>query len=65
MLIRLMGEEKFDQGLRDYFDKYKYENTVGDNLWDALQPYADFYIKDFMRAWITQPGYPVLQRQGK
>lgn len=64
MLIRLMGEEKFDQGLRDYFDKYKYENTVGDNLWDALQPYADFYIKDFMRAWITQPGYPVLQRQG-
>lgn len=64
MLIRLMGEEKFDQGLRDYFDKYKYENTVGDNLWDTLQSYADFDVKDFMRAWITQPGYPVLQRQG-
>lgn len=64
MLIRLMDEEKFDQGLRDYFDHYKYCNTVGDDLWASLQPYADFDIKDFMHAWITQPGYPVLQRQG-
>lgn len=62
MLIRLMGEDKFDQGLRYYFDQYKYQNTVGDNLWDALQPYAEFNIKDFMHAWITQPGYPVLQK---
>lgn len=65
MLIRLMGEEKFDQGIRYYFDQYKYKNTVGDNLWDALQPYADFNIKDFMHAWLTQPGYPVLERQGE
>lgn len=64
MLIRLMGEEKFDQGIRDYFDKHKYDNTVGDNLWEALQPYADFNVKDFMHAWISQPGYPVLQKQG-
>ena len=64
MLIRLMGEEKFDQGLRAYFDQHKYNNTVGDDLWAALQPYADFDIRDFMHAWITQPGYPVLQRQG-
>ena len=65
MLVRLMGEEKFDQGLRDYFDHYKYRNTVGDDLWASLQPYADFDIKDFMHAWITQPGYPVLWKQGK
>lgn len=65
MLIRLMGEEKFDQGLRDYFDHHKYHNTVGDDLWASLQPYADFDIKDFMHAWVTQPGYPVLQKQGK
>lgn len=64
MLIRLMGEDKFDQGIRSYFDQHKYQNTVGDNLWEALQPYADFDIKNFMHAWITQPGYPVLQQQG-
>ena len=64
MLIRLMGEENFFQGICYYFDRYKYGNTVGDDLWNALQLYADFDIKDFMHAWITQPGYPVLCRQG-
>lgn len=64
MLIRLMGEEKFDQGVRDYFQKYQYQNTVGDDLWTCLQPYADFDVKDFMHAWISQPGYPALQKSG-
>lgn len=61
MLIRMLGEEKFDQGLRDYFDKYKYQNTVGNDLWLALQPYADFNVADFMNAWISQPGYPAIK----
>ena len=60
MLMRLMGQENFFKGLRDYFNKYKYTNTTGDDLWDALQPYADFDIKNFMDAWITQPGFPVI-----
>lgn len=61
MLIRLLGEDKFDQGVQAYFGQYKYHNTVGDDLWRALQPYADFDVKDFMHAWISQPGYPALQ----
>jgi len=61
MLIRLMGEEKFNQGICDYFDKHKYSNTEGNDLWESLQPHADFDIKDFMHAWITQPGFPALR----
>lgn len=61
MLIRLMGEEKFLQGVHDYFDRHKYQNAVGDDLWKALQPYADFDVKEFMHEWISQPGYPALQ----
>lgn len=64
MLIRLLGEDQFDRGVRDYFDKHKYQNTIGDDLWAALQPYADFNVKDFMHAWISQPGYPEI-RDGK
>ncbi len=60
MLIRLMGVEQFLLGIRDYFKQYRYSNTVGDNLWDALNKYADFDVKDFMNTWIRQPGYPVL-----
>jgi len=61
MLITLMGEENFYKGLRDYFVEFQYRNTVGDDLWNKLQPYADFNVKDFMHAWISQPGYPSLQ----
>ena len=60
MLIRLMGWEKFCEGIREYFDKYQYQNTVGDNLWDALAPYADFEPKKLMHSFIERPGYPVV-----
>ena len=60
MLMRLMGQGNFFKGLRDYFKAHKYGNTTGDDLWAALQPYADFEIKEFMDAWITQPGFPVI-----
>ena len=60
MLMRLMGEENFYRGVRDYFAEYQYQNTVGDDLWDKLQPYADFGVKNLMHIWISQPGYPMI-----
>lgn len=60
MLIRLMGWKEFCKGILDYFEKYAYKNTVGDDLWMALQPYAGFEVKEFMHAFIDEPGYPVL-----
>ncbi|MBQ6147678.1 M1 family metallopeptidase [Candidatus Saccharibacteria bacterium] len=60
MLIRLMTPSKFFKGIKDYFEKFKYKNTVGDDLWDCLTPYTNFDVKTFMNAWISQPGYPVL-----
>ena len=60
MLIRLMGWEAFCKGVADYFDKYKYKNTVGDDLWACLKPYAEFDPKELMHAFIDRPGYPVI-----
>ena len=60
MLLRLMGEKPFFSGLKNYFKSHKYGNTTGNDLWLALQPYADFDVKAFMDAWITQPGFPVI-----
>ena len=61
MLIRLMGWENFCKGVADYFNKYKYENTVGDDLWQSLKPYAKFDPKKLMHAFIDKPGYPVIE----
>ena len=60
MVIRLMGWENFCKGISDYFEKYQYQNTIGDNLWDALNEYADFDVKKMMHAFIDYPGYPVI-----
>ena len=60
MVIRLMGWENFCKGIQDYFEKYKYQNTIGDNLWDALNEYADFDVKKMLHAFIDEPGYPVI-----
>ena len=60
MLIRLMGWENFCKGIRVYFNKFKYQNTVGDDLWEALKPYAEFDPKKLMHAFIDKPGYPVI-----
>ncbi|MBR3228764.1 M1 family metallopeptidase [Candidatus Saccharibacteria bacterium] len=64
MLIRLMGWKNFTKGLTDYFKKYKYQNTVGDDLWNSLKPYADFDPKKLMHAFIDKPGYPVVTNEG-
>lgn len=63
MLMRLLGESKFFKGLKDYFQKYQYQNTSGDDLWFCLQKYADFDIKKLMDAWILQPGFPMLTKK--
>lgn len=60
MVIRAMGWDDFTAGIRDYFEEYKYGNTIGDNLWDALNKYASFDVKKMMHAFIDQPGYPVI-----
>ena len=61
MLMRLMGEQNFLKGLRDYFEKHQYKNTTGDDLWAALQTYAEFNVSDFMNQWITRPGFPIIE----
>ncbi len=64
MTVRLMGWENFCKGIADYFEKYKYHNTVGDDLWNALNRYAEFDVGKMMHAFIDQPGYPVIKNEG-
>ncbi len=61
MLIREMGEENFFSGIKAYFEKNQYKNADAGDLWAALEPFArGFSVRDFMTAWLTQPGYPVI-----
>lgn len=60
MLMRAIGEQNFFKGLKDYFQKFQYMNTTGDDLWACLQKYAEFDVKKLMDSWILQSGFPVI-----
>ena len=60
MVRKLIGEEAFRAGLKSYFEKFAYKNTVGNDLWQELELASDQPIVDLMNAWISQPGLPVV-----
>lgn len=60
MVIRLMGWENFCAGIYEYFEKFKYRNTVGDDLWMCLNKHAGFDVGAMIHAFIDRPGYPVV-----
>jgi len=60
MVRQLVGEKAFRTGLKSYFEKYAYQNTVGDDLWRELEASSGKPIVKIMNAWISQPGLPIV-----
>lgn len=61
MLHEYLGAQEFRDGLRHYLDRHKYANTDTIDLWQALEEIADKPVKDFMHAWTSQPGFPIVR----
>ena len=61
MVRRLIGEEAFRAGLKSYFEKFAYQNTVGNDLWQELETASGQPVVDLMNTWISQPGLPIVQ----
>ena len=60
MVKRLIGDEAFRAGLKAYFTEHAYHNTVGDDLWRALETASGKPITALMNQWISQPGFPLV-----
>ena len=60
MVRKLIGEEAFRAGLKSYFEKFAYKNTVGNDLWQELELASGQPIVNLMNTWISQPGLPVV-----
>ena len=60
MVRKLIGEEAFRTGLKSYFEKFAYKNTIGNDLWQELESASSQPIVNLMNAWISQPGLPVV-----
>jgi aminopeptidase N len=60
MLQAHLGNENLRAGLKLYFEKHQYGNTVAKDLWESLSEASGIDVASFMNAWITQSGYPVV-----
>ena len=58
MLRKYVGNDAFRKGLQLYFDKFKYQNTIGEKLWDCLSEASGKNVADFMNPWLFKSGYP-------
>ncbi len=60
MLHDYLGSEDFRDGLRLYLKRHAYSNTDTTDLWAALEEVSAKPVKDFMNAWTSQSGYPIV-----
>lgn len=64
-LLRMMqdwvGDDAFRAGLKQYFTKFAYRNTVGNDLWQAIAEASGKDVVGMMSTWITQPGFPLVR----
>lgn len=60
MLHDYLGAKAFKDGLHHYLNKHAYSNTDTVDLWDAMETISKKPVKNFMHAWTSQPGFPLL-----
>lgn len=60
MLNQYLGAETFRDGLRHYLKTHAYSNTDTIDLWSALEQTSHKPVKEFMHAWTSQAGYPIV-----
>ena len=68
-IIRMLGEylgyDNFRNSLRHYLKKHSYKNTNTIDLWDAFEKTSKKPVKNIMKGWTSQTGYPLLTVKGK
>jgi len=60
MIESFVGETAFRAGLKSYFEIHAYGNTIGDDLWSALNTASGKNVKALMDPWLLQNGFPVV-----
>ncbi len=61
MLEDYLGADPFRDGLRHYLKKHAYKNTDTVDLWQALEDVTKKPVKEFMGAWTSTTGFPILE----
>ncbi len=58
MLRRLIGDEPFFQGLRQYYERHRYGNVTSDSLFNVMEEISDMDLSTFRAQWVERGGWP-------
>jgi puromycin-sensitive aminopeptidase len=63
MVERFLGPKAFRAGVRSYIRRHRESNAEAADLWRALEEASGQAVEPVVRAWIEQPGFPLLRVQ--
>ncbi len=61
MLRHKVGDDDFWEGIRTYYDRYKFSNALTKDLQAVMEEVSEWDLDRFFEQWIFQPGHPKLQ----
>ncbi|MBG6233640.1 aminopeptidase N [Pedobacter sp. CAN_A7] len=62
-LEKLMGPEPFQKGIREYLNKYAYQNATWNDLIAILSKHTKDDLYEWNKTWVNQAGRPVFNYQ--
>jgi len=58
--MELSMAKAFKSGVNEYLEKFKFKNTVSEDLWIALSNASKKPVKEIMEMWTKQTGFPAI-----
>ena len=63
MLATYIGEDYFKQSLHDFLTRYQFDAASSEHFWESVSKSTNLPLEKFARAWVNQPGYPLVTVQ--
>src|SRR5881296_3360772 len=60
MIEAYIGPDKFQKGVANYLQQFRYSNAAGRDFWTRLQQASGTEVNRIMEAWISKAGYPIV-----
>ena len=66
MMYSWLGENLFQQGVREYLTRYLYSSTDTDGFLEAFEAHLNETQRGILASWFRTPGYPIVsaEREG-
>jgi aminopeptidase N len=61
MLRRTIGDERFWEGVREYYGKYRDATVLSEDFRDVMERVSGVDLHPFFQQWLYEPGHPRLR----